>query len=387
MTEAARLTLFTRIFAIGFLASIAFSWNLWLSDRIFPLLPLIPGFPTLHSPADLILLLVFCVVLFGILVRPGSRKLLWTAFGILVFFFLQDQNRMWPSFYEYFFLLLLLLAPTLKNESMESEESAATRVLNACRFVLAAVYFWSGFQKLNVHFFHEQFPWFIKPLVSSFHLDQNTLALLGILAALAQILFAIGLLTRRFRNFALAEAMAMHVLIFFLIGPFRGNWNDSAWIWGLATGVLVFILFYKAPVFDPKTMRGIAYAPVFIFIGIMPFFNNINLWDSALSFNVYTGNVTRGTLYVGDELVRTLPDDLIPFLTPAPGGQYFDIAAWTASEFNANPYPEKRTYATVLKKICSYTKSTSTVLVLREKSSWFDKHGADGGYEYFYCEK
>jgi hypothetical protein len=245
------------------------------------------------------------------------------------------------------------------------------------QFILAAVYFWGGFQKLNTHFFNEEFPWFLRPMTDLLPFEIPYLPVLGLFAAVFELLFGIGLLTRRFRTFALYDAMLMHALIFVCIGPIRNNWNDSAWIWSAATAALVWVLFYKAPPFefkkmwDASSLYNVPQALALLFIGILPVLNNVNLWDSALSFNVYTGNVTYAQIGVKPAAAPHLPAELSPFVTERNGWAVLDLNAWTIHEFNANPYPEKRIFKAVLGTICSQVPEKSVQLFLREKSGWF----------------
>lgn len=69
-----------------------------------------------------------------------------------------------------------------------------------------------------------------------------------------------------------------------------------------AMAVQTWLLFYKAPPFEFKKMFGaprlynLPQALAVLFIGILPLLNNVNRWDSALSYNIYTGNVSHGQI-------------------------------------------------------------------------------------------
>ncbi len=371
-SEERRLILFIRLLAVFVLLCLGFSWKLWISTRLYPLVPLFGLIPAFPSPFDYLFLALFAALLLAAVIRPRSKigaGLIVAAFTLL---FLQDQSRLWPSFYQFFFFFLLLL--TYRRDAGEEE---AHRILAGARFIMAAVYFWGGVQKLNTHFFHEEFPWFLRPLTDLLPFEIPSLPAIGVFAALFEVLFGIGLLTKRFRTFALYDAMLMHGLIFFLIGPFRNDWNDSAWIWGQTMAVMVWVLFYKAPPFELKKMfevprfYRIPQALAILFIGILPLLNNVNRWDSALSFNIYTGNVSHGQIRMHPDVAPRLPDALSAFVTQQDGWAVLDLNAWTMHEFNANPYPEKRIFKAVLGTICSHVPDRSVRLFLTEKSGWF----------------
>ena len=291
-SEEKRLALFSTLLAVSVLLCIAFSWKLWTSSRLYPLVPLFESVPRFPYPFDYLFLALFCAALVGVAVRPCSRILSALVVAGFAVLFLQDQNRIWPSFYEFFFLFLLLAG---RRPGAGAEE--AQRVLMGARFVMAAVYFWSGVQKLNTYFYHDTFPWFLQPLTERLPFDVAFMPQLAVVGAVMEALFGIGLLTKRFRTLALYEAMLMHALIFVLSGPLRDGWNDSAWIWSNCTAVLVWVLFHKAPAFEARKMLnapvlgaqrlyGLPQALAVVFIGVLPLLNNFNLWDSALSFNI-----------------------------------------------------------------------------------------------------
>jgi hypothetical protein len=371
-SEEKRLVILTRLLAGFVLLCIAFSWKLWISSRLYPLVPLGGLVPAFAFPFDYIVLALFAAVLIGLIFRPRSQLLVGLAVAAFAILFLQDQSRAWPSFYQFFFLFLLLL-----THRRVAGEDDAHRVLAGMRFVVAAVYFWGGIQKMNPRFFNEEFPWFIEPLTDLLWFDVPYLPAVGVFAALFEVLFGIGLLTKRFRTFALYDAILMHALILVCIGPLRGDWNNSAWIWGQTMAVQVWVLFYKAPAFEFKSMfsdsllRNVPQALTVAFLGVLPLLNNVNRWDSALSYNIYTGNVSYAEIYLSPAAARRLPDELSAFVTERDGVSRLDLNAWTMLEFNANPYPEPRIFKAVLGTVCSQVPDGSVELVLYEKSGWF----------------
>jgi len=371
-SEEKRLTFFIRLLAVSVLLCLGFSWKLWVSTRLYPMVPLFGLIPAFPFPLDYLILALFAVLLVAVAVRPRSKILIGSVVAVFALLFLQDQSRLWPSFYQFFFLFLLLLS--YRSEGGEEE---AHRILAGGRFVLAAIYFWGGVQKLNPHFFNEEFPWFVRPLTDLLPFAVPFLPAVGVFAALFEVFFGVGLLTKRFRNVALYEAMAMHLAIFFLIGPIRNDWNDSAWIWGQTMAVQAWVLFYKAPPFDFKKMfaaprpYNLPQALAVLFIGILPLFNNVNRWDSALSYNIYTGNVTHGEIRMHPDVAPRLPAELSPFVSRRDGWAVLDLNAWTMHEFNANPYPEKRVFKAVFDTICAHVPDRSVRLFLNEKAGWF----------------
>ena len=370
-SDQQRLLWFARVLAASMLLCLCFSWKLWLSRSMFPMVPVLGFVPPFPKPLDVLFLCSLIGALVGVLIRPSSKGWSTAVVICLAVLFLQDQNRLWPSFYQFFLLFLLLLG---HRRAPGATDSAGT--LAGMRFVLAAIYFWGGVHKLNTHFFHEEFPWFIEPLTGAPAGQISWLPAVGVAAAIMEMLMGVGLLTRRFRLAALGAATMMHVLIFFCIGPLRDNWNNSSWIWGQTMALQLWTLFWAAPPFQFKAMlQGslrcrLAPTIVLLLVGICPVLNGFNLWDSALSFNVYSGNVNYAEVHLKHSSASRLPPELLEFVSVPADYAVLNIQEWTLSEFNANPYPETRIFLAVLAKVCSYLPNDSAQLVLREKSSW-----------------
>ncbi|MFM9058382.1 MAG: hypothetical protein ACKOSQ_04565 [Planctomycetaceae bacterium] len=371
-SEQARLRAVVRALAVAMLLCLACAWRLWLSTRLYPLVPVLGLVPRFPWPLDALVLALLVGLLAGLVARPLSRPLVAGAVGLLAVLFAQDQSRLWPSFYEFFLLLIMLLA-----HRPDRGEAEATRTLDGMRFVVAAAYFWGGVQKLNVHFFHEEFPWFVRPLTDLLPGPVPGLPVLGAAAAVFETLFGIGLLTRRFRGIALGDALVMHAVILVCIGPLRGDWNDSAWMWSLGSAALAWLLFRAAPPFSPRTMlaapppHGLPQAAAVVLVGFLPLLNNLNLWDSALSFNVYTGNVSAAHVIMPAGSAARLPRAIAVHAISADDREILDLDAWAMAEFNANTYPEPRIFRALFAEICGRLPGRSARLVIVEKAGWF----------------
>lgn len=370
-SEQARLRAVVRALAVAVLLCLACSWRLWLSTRPYPLVPAFGIVPRFPWPFDALALTLLVGLLAGLVVRPLSRPLAGVVVGLFVVLFAQDQSRLWPSFYEFFLLALMPLA-----HRPDRGEPEAARTLDGMRFVVAAAYFWGGIQKLTPHFFHEEFPWFIQPLTDRLPGPVPGLPLLGAAAAAFEALFGIGLLTRRFRGIALCDALVMHAVVLVCIGPLRGGWNDGAWMWSLTSATLAWLLFRSAPPFSARTMlsatppHGLPQAAAAVLVGLMPLFNNVNRWDSALSFNVYTGNVSVAHVIMPAGSAARLPRAIAAHVVSADDREILDLDAWSMAEFNANTYPEARIFRALFAEICRRLPEATIRLVIVEKASW-----------------
>lgn len=369
--EERRLAIAMRVLALATLMCLAVSWRLWFSDRLYPLVPILGIVPRFPPPIDSLVVWMLVGLLVTVAARPLARLPVAGVVGILAVLFAQDQSRLWPSFYEFFLLFVLAL-----GRRPDGGDAEATRTLAGMRFAVAAVYFWSGVQKLTPHFVREEFPWFLEPLTSLLPLPGAVLPVVAGMAAVAEMLFGIGLLSRRFRRIALVEALLMHAVILVCIGPIRGSWRDSAWIWSLATAALALALFLRAA---PFRLTDLFAAPppwcmpaalVVALLGVLPVLDNVGAWDSALSFNVFTGNVAAGQVIMRPEAAARLPPEIADHAIRHDGWVAVDVDAWSRHEFGAGVYPARRIYRALLATICHELDDASVRLVFVSKATW-----------------
>lgn len=367
-----RLAAIVRVIAVGMLVCMAFSGSLWMSTRLYPLTPAFGIVPPLPWPADAAVAALLVGLLVAIIARPRAWPPVAAVVALLAVLFAQDQSRLWPSFYTFFLLFILAL-----GHDRRGGEAAAARTLTGMQFVVAAIYFWGGVHKLTPHFFTEEFPWFIEPLTAVLPIPTGWLPTLGVAAAIFEATFALGLLTRRFQRFALWDALAMHAVVFVCIGPIRGHWNDSAWAWSLTMAAAAWVLFNASPPFDASLMlarpgmRFASQAAVAVLVGIMPPLNGINRWDSALSFNVYSGNQSAAVVVLRPEAVDSLPPAVAAHVTRGDLSAVLDLNAWAMAEFNAGVYPEDRVFRRLFAHICDWVGPEAARLVVVEKATWF----------------
>jgi hypothetical protein len=203
----------------------------------------------------------------------------------------------------------------------------------------------------------------------------------GHAAPVVEMAIGIGLLSRRGRTAALIAALAMHVFIAFSIGPLRNDWNNSASAWNLGSMLIVFILFYKeknAGFVDLiRPARPAIQVIVLFFFGLMPLCSFFGLWDSALSFNVYSGNTTSALIYLDDPAAARLPSDLRryvhkenPYLDPQQHLNVLPVWRWSDQEFRAGPYPEVRVFRRILAQLCGRVGDVGVAMEIRMRTDW-----------------
>ena len=340
---ATRLIWLWWVVALGLIAGLLLSPKLWVSTRTYPLTPLF-GLPPLPYPADYVLFGLFGILLVGAAAfrRKAAALFAAAALGLTLFFILQDLSRLQPWFYQYSFMLAALC---LYGWGRLGAEGA----LNACRLIMASIYFWSGLQKANASFVGEGYPWLVEPIAERLPTAGwwTDALLLGAYAAPAvEAGIGLGLLVPRFRTPAIVVALSLHAFILLCLGPWGHDWNTVVWPWNVTMGAFVLILFWRSPD-EPSLLAvlklergpwlGTAFrAGALVLFAIMPILSFFGLWHSYLSSSLYSGNTKQGYLLTYD----------------ASGLKSMSISALSLKEMNVPAYPEKRVFKNVFADRC-----------------------------------
>ena len=361
------------VLATAFLCGFLLSWKLWIASRSYPLTPVSDSLPTIHFPFDYIVFIALLILLPAIMISSRSRRYILVFVVLAALLSLWDQSRWQPWFYQYLFMLAALGCYSLKDSDPKKQDAA----LNVCRLIVASTYFWSGLQKINASFLDGVFPWLVEPLSRVLPEAFTTLSRpIGIAVSLLETGIGVGLLTTRLRNPSIALAIAMHTLILFLIGPLGHNWNSVVWPWNISMQMFVLILFWRVKTGSLKDVTEMRTFPfngvIIVLFGVMPLFSFLGLWDSYLSAALYSGNTTVAGVYMSDSVRRSLPTEVQRYVWKSADDKYWlDILGWSLGELNVPPYPEKRIYKNIARRICTHAQEPSEVILeIQESSRW-----------------
>ncbi len=332
--------------------------ELWLYDRSFPLLPLDPHLAGVFSGTLQGLLILSLVVLVTLCPFARSIRLQTGLYGavaaLMLVLFALDQSRIWPSFYEYFWMHLVL-ALTAK---LQLAEQFKVRQL---RLILVGVYFWAGMQKAN-----PDFSTVVKALLEDSPLVWRSIEPLVPLIPWLEASLGLCLLSSRLALPATGGLAAMHVVLIGVIGPMASHSNDSAWCWNAASLLFLICLFGTNPEIKPwiQSPRGrrqrFVLTAIFVFFGFMPGLSWFGVWPDPLSFNVYSGNHTQGVFFLSRAIEEAVPPAVRAHLRPhGEAWLRLDLEGWTSSAFNAGPYPHASTYRGLLGYFCGLSNGTS----------------------------
>jgi hypothetical protein len=352
------------------------SRRLWLSSaRDYPHAPVAEVLTPPAFPLDFVWLGALFVLLALAAVSARPRKYLaafLVAAGLLA---LWDQSRWQPWFYQYYFMLAALALFPWRDEGGRVDERRRA-ALDACRLVVAGTYFWGGAQKLNPGFEGTML------LLLERLLPQAWAAALAAASALVvpavEILVGVALLTRRFRNAAVALALSTHAVVLLLLVP--SGTNTVVWPWNVAMAASAVILFWRARDFPARRVLVDLRRPfnlaVAVLFCVMPALSFAGLWDSYLSSALYSGGTGEAVIRFGETVHAGLPARARRAAARAGDGYVLSVRRWSFAELNVPAYPEERVFRRVARGLCEQTTAPGGVtLEIHERPRFFGGAG------------
>lgn len=382
-TETQRCRLLERLVALGLLAGLLCSAPLWTTSAEFPRAPLSMLAITVPTTLHYILFLLLNSALFAVL--TSRQPTLWLRISLLLLFLsaLLDQMRWQPWVLQYGTLALVLIS------NVRSNNDSAARVANLSRILIAATYFYSGLQKLNLTFFFSVFPWMLEPFEKSIPLPiLSGLYFFGFFVPFIEIAIGIGLLTVQYRRTAITLAACTIGFVLLSLGPFGHSWNSVVWPWNIILLLMILALFYGdseehwnwKQIFriECHSLRDFlnkfpSSTAVLLFV-LLPPLSFFNLWDSYPSFALYSGNTNMGYLQFSESVSKKWPRSLQTKMRRLDDGRVeLSILNWSMDKVNVPPYPERRVFIRLAEQLCNEPSLASDLhLVLDGRPSWFN---------------
>lgn len=337
---------------IFFLSGILFSKNLWLSERFFPLVPIIEITAECSSWVNVIILIALVLFLITNIVFK-SQEINHAILLLCIFFMIQDQMRWQPWVYMY---ILMLLPYSI-------HQYTAPFRINYLQIVIIGIYVWSGIHKLNPDFVNQHFKNLLYYLL---HIQNKefieSILPLGYLIPVIEVVTGLLLLLPFTRKIGVCLAIIIHSGILLYLSPLGINTNSVVYPWNVAMLFFVTLLFYGVknkitiwPTSPPK-FRFTTIAIAFI-CWILPTLNFFNLWDSYLSFSLYSEKFSDYYVAVEESELEKIDKRFSSYFVEVSGlkgGKIIDINKWSLLELNVPFYPESRIFKRVCKSFCTY---------------------------------
>jgi len=207
LIAASRIYWLKAIVIVFFCAGLVLSSRLWIGPRVYPVAPLFDWLPASPHPLDLVAFVGLFALAPAILLAPRPQRFIVAFLALIAVFCLLDQTRWQPRVFQYSSLLGALAFFSWDSEDVRGRR----RALNIARLIVATTYIFSGLQKANLNFIHNDFLWFVEPITGIVPAARGPLSVVATAAPLIQVGFGIGLLTTRYRGIALVLAVSMAI--------------------------------------------------------------------------------------------------------------------------------------------------------------------------------
>jgi len=305
------------------------------------------------------------------------------ALTSLVLLLVLDQARLQPWVYQYILVLGVLLAYTFQKKEKRSE------VYPVLSMIIVFMYLYSGLSKINPTFFNEVSIWMIEPITQQVSVwAQGPFLMVSKGIPFLEIGVAVGLIFKSTRKYAGVILIMIHIFILILIGPLGHDWNSVVWPWNIFSILFILLLFIYNKGLDFRKIisasESLLFKFFFLLVCVLPILSFFNLWDSYLSFNLYSGNVHNGVLLFEEEAKGRLSSnyqDEIP-MKPIPGGYMVNIQQWSIEDISVPSNPSVRVYKSIVSQVCSVPGLSLTLLIERRALPFGSKQR-----HYYQCDE
>ena len=341
-----------RVISIALLVGISMSFSLWLNDRTFPMIPILPYTLPLNSLSAKILLGLLGFGILSVLVFVKTRIFVLLVVLLMLLVAFQDFNRLQPWFFQYwtFFVILIPLARSYKKY-LEVEH-----LLFALQIALVSVYFFSGLFKFNDGFYQRIVPYVFSPITEILIHSKPWLYPTAFAIPWIEIALAIGLFIPKIRIFAIIGGTLLHIGILVLIGigPLGKVENSIILPWNVALIFLLWILFFKAKNFNFQIYIAKLQWPalvIMVMVVLLPFLNLKGWYNEHLSYELYSGRTFNPYLRYHYKLIKNTPEYLAPYTWKTGDTVYVDSYKWSMEECNTPPNSDIKVILKVQEKV------------------------------------
>lgn len=347
----------TAFAAAGMFAGILLSWPLWnTAERaFFPLLPLWgeacepsgDNFGGRRS-AGLLSVVALAAIFPRLRVLPVLSLLGVAACCLL------DLNCLQP--WVWFYALVWIA-------TVSDRDIYGVSARECLRWLLAGVYFWSGFGKITPYFAESNFVWFCEAFPFTRPLGQ--FPVLGYVIAVFEMGFSAGLLWPKTRRLSRRLITGMHLIIVFCL--IRLDWNYVVIPWNLAMIGLVWLATSDD---TPLRKPNLTTILVITLACVAPALHRFHLWPEALSWSLYSNTQPEATYYaIRPGHTHREPDEVW-------SKHAFDnwskmlLDDWAGDELHVPMFVSDHTFRQTGRYLCRHIHSDSSGLFILSVNPW-----------------
>ncbi len=340
-----------KLAVLGFLALMAYSPKLWITEKDFPVIPRFDFIPIPSYPFDYIL--VFTLISLLVIFFFKQKKIVGLSITILYFYLaMVDQNRLQPYFYQS--ILSIFFISFYKNDS-----KSKTIVLHSLMLLFLATYFFSGIHKINenfnsvwMHAFSKHFG-FLPEIVR--YLFTRSVPFI-------EAIIALFLLFNKTRKIGVIGIVTMHLGIVTLLLVFGYGFNVIPWNLQNILSVILLFWQYKSENALELFSKYFNYkkAIVILLVFLLPFSNLVGFWDHLLSFSFFSAKLNYYYIEINDEdLLTNLPENVKKQIYTFEGKNIINFNDWAGIVNGVLFYPEDRVAYKTQKYIESFSTKTN----------------------------
>ncbi len=333
-----------RIIAIlGVLILMVYAPKLWISTKVFPVIPLFNWLPVPLAPYDTVLA-IFFFILQIVYIFQNKRWQGWLIILLYLYLALVDQNRLQPYFYQSFLTIFAI--------EIFRKKAFSPKVLYAVILIFFATYFWSGIQKVNEDFYiqwlsalNKHFSCVDSSANALICLPQWFLEIFTYAVPWLEALMGVLLLFNKTRKIGVLFILSMHGIITFLL--FYLGYGYNVVPWNIQNMLSVVIIFWSLKTAYPlefflKYLNKQKIA-VLVFTIFLPLANSLTgFYDSLLSFHFFTADLNYYNVVLDEELEEKLPEHIKSFYRYHNGKAYLNMNEWAQYDNKVLFYPEER---------------------------------------------
>lgn len=345
----------TRLIAASWILMKAISLKLWLTERNYPLVPVVDMPSWLH----IVLLALFFMLAAWIFFKPANKILLIAIIATESVSILGDQTRLQPWHYQ-FICSFFVIAFNADRQ----------KALQAIVLITVSTYLFSSIQKMHPGFIHSV--WSVHILKSflglpGYFIEHPLVQVAGYMIPLIEFSGAVGLLFKRTVTHAAWLLIGMHIFLLIFLGPLGINYNIVVWPWNLQMIILLWILFIKNQLLlRPAVYKSAANIVIAFFWVLMPIAGCFGYWDKFLSSGMYSGRAKIKQFYFEDR--KMIPPNLkkYAFYNSQNASARIVLTDWTMQELKVAAVTEPRVLNSVIKQLNEKYAAGANLFVLGE---------------------
>lgn len=278
-----------------------------------------------------------------------NRWIFVVLLSLLTLLVFQDQMRLQPWVYMYFWILLPFAL---------FEKTSGSFIL-FFQIILIGIYLWSGLHKLGQGFIETTFDRMLHILFGvESEETRRSLHWIGYSVPITEATVGVLLFFRKTRTIGIVGALGTHIII--LAYLIKSGHNSVVYPWNIAMMIMVVILFYKSTnqfnfaIIETFKLKAL-HASAILFFLVMPAFNYVEMWDSYLSFKLYSGTNHQYCVGLDKDQYQKVDRELYPLFwrVENPQGKYWiSVNKWAFEELNVAFYPSLRVFKRVAGSFC-----------------------------------